>query len=47
MTLAALLLRDRSSAATHPRNFMYATLGVLFVNVSIGGTLTPSPRRRC
>jgi hypothetical protein len=40
MTLAALMLRDtvfRSGASTRLR---YATLGVLFVNVSIGGTLT-------
>lgn len=46
MTLAALLLRDgvfaRSAGAndTDPR-LKYAILGVLFVNVSIGGTLTP------
>lgn len=41
MTLAALLLRDSVFArATGPR-LKYAILGVLFVNVSIGGTLTP------
>jgi hypothetical protein len=41
MTLAALILRDRYfSRALSPR-LMYATLGVLFVNISIGGTLTP------
>jgi hypothetical protein len=41
MTLAALLLRDvffRNGLSTRLK---YATLGVLFVNVSIGGTLTP------
>ena len=40
MTLAALLLRDRVFANTAPSRLKYATLGVLFVNVSIGGTLT-------
>lgn len=42
MTLGALMLRDRflgqSGAST---TFKYATVGVLFVNVSIGGVLTP------
>jgi hypothetical protein len=41
MTLTALLLRDCYFSANAPRNFMYATAGVLFVNVSVGGTLTP------
>lgn len=41
MTLAALLLRDRIYAHTVSERLKYATLGVLFVNVSIGGTLTP------
>lgn len=41
MTLAALILRDRYYAAGMSSRFMYATLGVLFVNISIGGTLTP------
>jgi Putative Na+/H+ antiporter len=41
MTLGALLLRDQFFGRNAPKNFMYATLGVLFVNVSIGGTLTP------
>ncbi len=41
MTLTALLLRERYFGANAPRTFMYATIGVLFVNVSIGGTLTP------
>ena len=40
MTLAALMLRDEIFARAFPR-LKYATLGVLFVNVSIGGTLTP------
>ncbi|WP_412480481.1 putative Na+/H+ antiporter [Azonexus sp. IMCC34839] len=40
MTLAALMLRDRYFAAGISRRLKYATLGVLFVNVSIGGTLT-------
>jgi hypothetical protein len=41
MTLAALLLRDRFYNAGISNRLMYATIGVLFVNVSIGGTLTP------
>jgi hypothetical protein len=41
MTLAALLLRERFFSRDAPRSFLYATVGVLFVNVSIGGTLTP------
>lgn len=41
MTLAALLLRDRYFAKDAPTRFKYATLGILFVNVSIGGVLTP------
>ncbi len=40
MTLAALMLRDRIFAASASTRFKYATLGVLFVNISIGGTLT-------
>ena len=40
MTLAALMLRDRIYAAGVSTKLKYATLGVLFVNVSIGGTLT-------
>ncbi|MGC9163962.1 MAG: putative Na+/H+ antiporter, partial [Thiomonas sp.] len=40
MTLAALLLRDRIFGAAVPLRLKYITLGVLFVNVSIGGTLT-------
>ena len=41
MTLAALLLRERFFSRNAPASFMYATVGVLFVNISIGGTLTP------
>ena len=41
MTLAALLLRQRFFSRNAPKGFMYATVGVLFVNISIGGTLTP------
>lgn len=40
MTLAALMLRDRYFASGLSSRFKYATLGVLFVNVSVGGTLT-------
>jgi Na+/H+ antiporter NhaD/arsenite permease-like protein len=42
MTLAAMILRDRIFSANGvSQKLKYATLGVLFVNVSIGGTLTP------
>lgn len=41
MTLAALILRDRYYAGGISTRLMYGTLGVLFVNISIGGTLTP------
>jgi hypothetical protein len=41
MTLGALLLRERFFRRKAPKSFLYATVGVLFVNVSIGGTLTP------
>jgi putative Na+/H+ antiporter len=40
MTLTALLLRDRFFGGNAPKPFMYGTIGVLFVNISIGGTLT-------
>jgi hypothetical protein len=40
MTLAALTLRDRVFNVALPERVKYAALGVLFVNVSIGGTLT-------
>lgn len=41
MTLAAMLLRQRYFSKQAPAFFKYATIGVLFVNVSVGGTLTP------
>lgn len=41
MTLAALMLRDTLFAKEVSVKLKYATLGVLFVNISIGGTLTP------
>src|SRR3546814_6352933 len=40
MTLAALLLRDGYYRRPGQDGFKYMTLGVLFVNVSIGGVLT-------
>ena len=40
MTLAALMLRERIFSAGVSNRLRYATLGVLFVNVSVGGTLT-------
>ena len=41
MTLTALMLRERYFANARSEVFKYATIGTLFVNVSIGGTLTP------
>ena len=41
MTLAALILRDRFFRHDFSPGLKYATLGVLLVNISIGGTLTP------
>ncbi len=42
MTLAAILLREHVFEPGRPsRALRYATVGALFVNVSIGGTLTP------
>ena len=41
MTLAALSLRATAFTPAMPARLKYLTLGVLFVNVSIGGTLTP------
>ena len=41
MTLAAILLRDRFFRHGLSSRLGYVTLGVLLVNVSIGGTLTP------
>lgn len=40
MTLAALMLAPRVFRPEIPRALRYAALGTLFVNVSIGGTLT-------
>src|SRR6185437_13323552 len=41
MTLAALLLRDGLYSQPISTRLKYTTLGVLFVNISIVGTLTP------
>ena len=41
MTLAALMLRDGLYTKNPSNRLKYAALGVLFVNISIGGTLTP------
>jgi len=41
MTLAALMLRDTLFSSNISNKLKYATIGVLFVNISIGGTLTP------
>jgi Na+/H+ antiporter NhaD/arsenite permease-like protein len=41
MTLAALMLRDTVFSREVSLRLKYVTLGVLFVNISIGGTLTP------
>lgn len=41
MTLAALILRDRLFSKPVSERLKYATLGLLFVNISIGGTLSP------
>lgn len=40
MTISALLLADRFYKYAPRPAFAYATLGLLFVNVSVGGTLT-------
>jgi hypothetical protein len=41
MAVTALILYDRYYSKSLSPKLMYATLGLLFVNVSIGGTLTP------
>ncbi|MFZ6692042.1 putative Na+/H+ antiporter [Undibacterium sp. SXout20W] len=41
MTLAALMLRERFYKKSISTRMKYMTLGALFVNVSIGGVLTP------
>ncbi|MES2499902.1 MAG: putative Na+/H+ antiporter [Pseudomonadota bacterium] len=40
MTLAALMLAPKVFKQSMPEKLKYAALGVLFVNISIGGTLT-------
>jgi hypothetical protein len=40
MTISALLLSDKFYALAPSSRFKYATLGLLFVNVSVGGTLS-------
>ncbi len=40
MTLAALILGDRFFARKLSTRLKYATIGALFVNISVGGTLT-------
>jgi hypothetical protein len=40
MTISALLLSKKFYGLGPSRKFKYATLGLLFVNVSVGGTLT-------
>jgi hypothetical protein len=40
MTLAALMLAPHILAPSVPERLKYAAIGVLFVNISIGGTLT-------
>ena len=41
MTVAALLLREQFLRDDLPVGFKYATIATLFVNISIGGALTP------
>lgn len=41
MTVTALILLERFYSRGLSSGLMYATVGLLFVNVSIGGTLTP------
>lgn len=40
MTVTALILLDYFYSSTMSKKFKYATIGLLFVNISIGGTLT-------
>jgi Putative Na+/H+ antiporter len=40
MTICALVLRQRFYALKPSKTLAYATLGLLFVNISVGGTLT-------
>lgn len=41
MTVTALILKDAFFGPHHSQRFKYITLALLFVNVSIGGALTP------
>lgn len=41
MTVTALLLKERFFDAKISEKFKYALIAVLFVNISVGGTLTP------
>lgn len=41
MTVTALILKAQFYDKGLSRRFMYSTMGILFVNVSVGGTLTP------
>jgi hypothetical protein len=41
MTICALLLRQKFYTLKPSKGLSYATLGLLFVNISVGGTLTP------
>lgn len=41
MTLAAIILKERYFSKDIPEAMKYATIAILFVNVSIGGVLTP------
>jgi hypothetical protein len=40
MTISALLIGNKFYELEPPEGFKYATLGLLFVNISVGGTLT-------
>lgn len=40
MTVTALILLDYFYSSKMSKKFMYATIGLLFVNISVGGTLT-------
>lgn len=40
MTISAILLGKKFYELAPPENFKYATLGLLFVNISVGGPLT-------
>ena len=47
MTLAALILGNRFFARNLSTRLKYATLGVLFVNISVGARSPRLPRHRC